>query len=182
MRLSTTLLIPALASLVYATTTEPAKVYVLSNLYDQPAAASSKSPTLSPEEARLVIAHRLGVSSYHSLENIHESTLEYINTFGSRKHKLFSDVDDEEELLVVMMDGASEEMANTYVKELGLSQPAFTISNPPSFEANKQLAKDIRTQCTATGLFRSRIIVNWDLSKVPNYKACYLHIYNTNRL
>jgi hypothetical protein len=54
---------------------------------------------ISPENARLVIAHRLGLSAYHQLENADDNTLSILN-----KHQkpLFSEEHPSRKLLVIV--------------------------------------------------------------------------------
>lgn len=49
----------------------------------------SRPPSISPHEARLLFAQRLGLSSYHSLGGVSESTLEHLNIYGSAQKQLF---------------------------------------------------------------------------------------------
>lgn len=49
----------------------------------------TKPPSISPHEARLLLAQRLGLSSYHSLGDVSESTLEHLNIYGGAKKELF---------------------------------------------------------------------------------------------
>jgi len=126
---------------------------------------TSSSPTLSPEEARLVIAHRLGDSSYHSLEHADDSVLEKLNLFGGRRQKLFSGEEDESKQLVFMIDGATDKTSYVLEKELGAIKPDFLISDPPSFEANKQLATDIQSQFEAVDVMKDGGIISLDVSQ-----------------
>lgn len=163
MRLSTTLLLPALASLVAA---ETANVYIFGDFHGRP--SSSHYPTLSPEVARLVIAQRLEVSSYHSLEYADEATLDYINTFGNQQRALFSDaLYEEPPQLVFMVDGVTEETSSAIEKAFGGITPDFAISNPPSYNANKQFAQDIEAQrSVVVDPFKSGGIISYDLTQV----------------
>jgi hypothetical protein len=49
----------------------------------------TKPPSISPHEARLLFAQRLGLSSYHSLGDVSESTLEHLNLYGGAQKQLF---------------------------------------------------------------------------------------------
>ena len=46
--------------------------------------------SLTPSEARLVIAERLGLSRYHSLREADERSLRAINAFGAQSQSLFT--------------------------------------------------------------------------------------------
>lgn len=157
------MLLPALASLVLA---EPAKVYIIGDFDGRP--SSSHYPTLSPEVARLVIAQRLQVSSYHSLEQVDEATLDHINTFSNKRPTLFSDdLYEEPSQLVFMVNGATEETSNILENTFGGITPDFAISSPPSFEANKQFAKDIEAQrLAAVDSSKTGGIVSFDYTQV----------------
>ena len=48
-------------------------------------------PSITPHEARLLLAQRLGLSQYHSLGDVEESTLEFLNTYGGPSTHLFSE-------------------------------------------------------------------------------------------
>ena len=45
--------------------------------------------SVSPNEARLLFARRLGLSRYHSLGDASESTLELLNAYGGPQEQLF---------------------------------------------------------------------------------------------
>lgn len=59
----------------------------------EPIPASSKlgPPSISPITARLLLAQRLGLSKYHSLEAADEITLEILNAFGGEQRRIFED-------------------------------------------------------------------------------------------
>ena len=48
------------------------------------------SPLISPQEASLIFAYRLGLSQYHNVQYADESGLRHLNTFGGSQQKLFS--------------------------------------------------------------------------------------------
>ena len=144
MVIPTLLLLPALVGVALASS-EKAKVYIL----PQPKhlIRPSTTPTLSPEEARLVIAQRVGVSQHYSLNQISSDTLAYINTFGRQQFRLFEDdTADGPIQLIIISDGISPSMAEHLATVYGSTEPAFEISDPPSQGANAQLVKDISTQ------------------------------------
>ncbi|EAT88107.2 hypothetical protein SNOG_04347 [Parastagonospora nodorum SN15] len=51
--------------------------------------ASAASPAVSPETARLIIAQRLGLSRFHSIEHADAEAIRHINAYGGRQQKLF---------------------------------------------------------------------------------------------
>jgi hypothetical protein len=142
MRLSATLL-PALVGAASAAS-EAANVY----LFSADSSPSSNPPTLTPEQARLVFAQRLGVSQYHGLGDASDSTLSYINQFGGRREdSLFGEPTlDQAAELVLVVEGVSGKSAGPLLNVWELIKPAFTISNPPSKSANKKLVLDLNQQ------------------------------------
>ena len=48
-------------------------------------------PSICPNDARLLLAHRLGVSEYHSIGDVGDSTLELLNTYGGKSRLLSND-------------------------------------------------------------------------------------------
>jgi hypothetical protein len=142
MRLSTGLLLPTLIGAVSAAS--DAKVYLFQG-DEWP--NTSKPPTLSPKEARLVFAQRLGVSRYHSLDDVGEDTLSYINQFGGPQEQLFGgNGQDKAPELVLLVEGVSAEHAEPLLSAWSSIQPAFTISNPPSSSENLELAFNLDRQ------------------------------------
>lgn len=66
------MLVPlALAALATTVAAIDASVWTFDNV--------SRGPKISPENARLVLAHRLGLSRYHKVGNADENTLELLN-------------------------------------------------------------------------------------------------------
>jgi hypothetical protein len=143
MRLSTSLLLPAFISA--ASAISDASVYIFDG--DQRPKISSP-PTLSPEETRLVLAQRLGISEYHGLGDASESTLAHINTFGGPQPGLFSSSFEEDKAaeLVLIVEGISSKNEKLLKSRLSTSKPAFSISNPPSTSSNLRLARELEAQ------------------------------------
>ena len=142
MRLPTGFLLPLLAGA--ASAISDAKVYLFQ---DDEWSTASDPPTLSPEDARLVFAQRLGVSQYHSLDDAGEDTLAYINRFGGRQDRLFeAGRDNKAAELVIFAEGASTKKGEPIVKAWSSVQPAFTISNPPSSSENLELVLNMERQ------------------------------------
>lgn len=142
MKLPTGLVLPVFISA--ASAISDATVYIFQGV-DFP--NHSTPPTLSPEEARLVFAQRLGVSEYHGLGDTSESTLSYISQFGGHQETLFQDLaQDEAAELVLIVEGVSPKSAEPLLSAWSSIQPAFTISNPPSSSSNLVLAKELQAQ------------------------------------
>ena len=55
-----------------------------------PLSSKADTPSISPNTARLLLAQRLGLSQYHSLEGADESTLDILNTYGGKQQQLFT--------------------------------------------------------------------------------------------
>lgn len=142
MKLSAQLLLPALIG--SASAAGDASVYLFQG---QEWPSTSTPPTLSPEEARLVFAQRLGVSQYHSLGEASESTLAHVNAFGGPQESKFQDsVRDKTAELVLFVQDFSSKTAEPLLSAWSSIQPAFMISNPPSSRANLRLIEDFRRQ------------------------------------
>jgi len=109
---------------------------------------ASTPPTLTPEQARLVFAQRLGASRYHKLGDADERTLAYINKFGGNGDSLFHEAGkDKAAELVLIVEGVSSNTAEPLLEAWSSLTPAFTISAPPSLTANKRLVEDMDQQC-----------------------------------
>jgi len=144
MRLHTILFLPVFVGAACASS-EKAKVYIV----PQPKhlLRSSTTPILSPQEARLVIAQRLGVSQYHSLSQTSSDALEYINVFGRQQSDLFGhDKGDRQQQLVLIVESTTESSAQRLLEVYGSTEPVFEISDPPSQASNAKLVQDISTQ------------------------------------
>ncbi|TKA83889.1 hypothetical protein B0A55_00102 [Friedmanniomyces simplex] len=107
MKLASSLILPALSwSVRLASASSEGRVYICDG---QPAAATApRSRTLSPTEARLVIAQRAGVEDYHNADLKDGGALEAINEFG-RRTSLFGDVAEEKLVeAVVLVEGGKD--------------------------------------------------------------------------
>lgn len=143
MRLPVAFVLPLLVGAAIAAL-ETAKVYI----FQEPEYPLSLTiPTLTPEEARLVVAQRLGVSRYHSLRGVSNDALAHINAFGGPHPRLFAnDGQHVRSQLVVLIDNVTPELSLRYEKEWAPTQHAFKVSNPPSRRANLQLVQDLHEQ------------------------------------
>ena len=68
---------------------------------------------MDPETARLIIAQRLGLSRFHSIEHADAETLGHINTFGGQQQRLFGgDVADRSRAhLLMWIENAEQDQA-----------------------------------------------------------------------
>jgi len=142
MKLLTSLLLPALIGT--ASAVSDATVYLFQG---DELPNTSNTPSLTPEQARLVFAQRLGTSKYHGLGDASESTISYINQFGGRQESLFLDsAKDKASELVMIVEGVSSKSAKPLLDAWSSFKPAFTIAGPPSMNANKRLVADLLEQ------------------------------------
>ncbi|KAH7371456.1 hypothetical protein BKA64DRAFT_710100 [Cadophora sp. MPI-SDFR-AT-0126] len=141
MKLANSFLLPAFIGA--ASAVKNASVYI----FDATKPSSTNPPSLSPEQARLVFAQRLGASQYHGIGDASESTLSYLNKFGGQHDSLFQDnIDEKAAELVLIIEGVSSETAEPLLQEWSTIEPDFTISHPPSMVANKKLVADLQKQ------------------------------------
>ena len=68
-------------------------------------------PSISPHTARLLLAQRLGLSQYHSLQDPDDLTLDILNTYGGTQQHIFAH--DEEglqgaEKLLLVVEGVDK--------------------------------------------------------------------------
>ncbi|CCD44045.1 hypothetical protein ACHAO1_008914 [Botrytis cinerea] len=144
MKLSSSFLFPLLASTACAAS-DSALAYILDG-HQKPNNLVSP-PALSPNEARLVLAQRLGVSQFHDVGSVGSEAIKYINKFGGQLKSLFNDArKDRAAELVIIVEGVSEETAGSLLNSLSSIKPAFTISNPPTARTTQKLADDLELQ------------------------------------
>ncbi|MCJ1402625.1 hypothetical protein MMC11_005845 [Xylographa trunciseda] len=136
MRVATALVSAVLTSSVYGATSG-ASVYTFGH-----GLAPSIADDVTPSTARLLLAHRLGLSQFHSLENADDLTLSALNRFSGPQISLFGSSEEEEKVhkLLVIVEGVEDP------ERLFTQPPTFTISNPPTSGANRQLLNDFLTQ------------------------------------
>lgn len=190
MKLSTSWLLPAFIAATSASL--EASVYLLQadNLPE-----SSNPPTLSPEQARLIFAQRLGASKFHNLEDASATTLSYINKFGGEQTSLFGDVlVNRARELVLIVEGVSSQVAEPLLEAWSTKKPAFFISTPPLADANHKLMDDISKQISSGTTWTCSLeeevnpfshcwggeskILHYDLSKVCLVKVILNSITN----
>ncbi|KAF2859070.1 hypothetical protein K470DRAFT_259239 [Piedraia hortae CBS 480.64] len=98
--------------------------------------------TLSPVAARLVLAHRAGVESYHRSELSNPDVLDAINTFGERRSVVQTSKPKKKKMLV-LADGDSNSVADN---SLHGESSSFMISPAPSIEQVRNLWVDLAKQ------------------------------------
>ncbi|KAH8597429.1 hypothetical protein B0O99DRAFT_76907 [Bisporella sp. PMI_857] len=136
MKLTVGLLLSTFASLAYAGS-EDAGVYIFQK-GEWP--SSAKPPVLSPEEARLIMAQRLGVPQYHSIGD--ENWIQNINKFGGSQERGPNQVPE----LLLVVEGVTTQTALPLGKPFMSLEAAFKISNPPSSSWTQRLVRDLRKQ------------------------------------
>ncbi|RAL60473.1 hypothetical protein DID88_000248 [Monilinia fructigena] len=144
MKLSSSLLLPLLASTACAVS-DSASAYIFEG--QQWPNNQASPPALSPNEARLVLAQRLGVSQFHDVGSIGSNAIKHVNKFGGQLKSLFKDAPrDKVAELVMIVEGVSKETAGPLLDAWSSIKPAFTISNPPSVRTTQKLADDLELQ------------------------------------
>ncbi|KAF2234436.1 hypothetical protein EV356DRAFT_501646 [Viridothelium virens] len=108
---------------------------------------TSKQPSLPADTARLIIAQRLGLSSFHALQEVDEEDLEYINRYAAPEQTLFVNPSSSRrpQAIVVVEEGEWPEDIDPSL----ISLPSFDISNPPSPSSNAALLQDLVEQASS---------------------------------
>ena len=72
--------------------------------------AAVEPPSISPHTARLLLAQRLGLSHYHSLQDADELTLEILNAYGGEQQTIFTREETIQgaEKLLLIVEGVDE--------------------------------------------------------------------------
>ncbi|EON95954.1 putative arsenate reductase protein [Phaeoacremonium minimum UCRPA7] len=142
MRLLTGLAIAALSGLSVAASQEPAEVYILTA--DRDSFAQTSPPQIPRQVARDILFQRLrSESSYSDLPDStdEETSLSHILKYGSSPAPLFEEQRPPRSQLVVILEGITSENAKSLRQQVSDSnfKQTFTISDPPSASANRQL-------------------------------------------
>lgn len=147
MKLSISLLLPGLLGVAHAAY-EPAGVHILSSSMPK---ISKNTPGLTPEETRLVLAQRLGVSKYHSLHLASDKALSYINKFGGGQTQLFAPGHAvyKPAQLVILAEGWTSDMDDVMLSSWKSFDPAFHMNSPPSESATKKFTRDLQAQISS---------------------------------
>ncbi|APA09370.1 hypothetical protein SS1G_12165 [Sclerotinia sclerotiorum 1980 UF-70] len=176
MKLTSSFLLPLLASTACAAS-DSARAYIFESQQWPNNAASP--PSLSPNEARLVLAQRLGVSRFHDVGSVDANAINHINKFGgqSQLKSLFKDAPkDRAAELVMIVEGVSEETAGSLLDAWSSIKPAFTISNPPSVRTTQKLADDLELQVGGAKKCTLDDAINPFADKCWNGKSKIMHI------
>ena len=160
MKLATSLILPALSwTARLASATTEARVYICDGRAEE-----ATDRTLSPTEARLVIAQRAGVEDYHSAELKDGKALDAINVFG-RTTSLFEDEDrrkqveeivlvegggDVESTIIASWNQPQDVHADTLLSTVNLSQQcrSFAISPVSDVASTRRLWVDLVRQAS----------------------------------
>lgn len=97
----------ASAALEVYTVAGEARVYTSESWsYQKP----KEPPSISPHTARLLLAQRLGLSQYHSLQDADEPTLDILNTYGGEQQQIFVHEERSQgaEKLLLVVEGVDE--------------------------------------------------------------------------
>lgn len=140
MRVLTALCWASAAAQAYSTSPQAA-VYINS---DVPSEDGGKPPSISPSDARLLFAQRLGLSQYHSLGDIGQDSFKFLNTYGEWQENLFSEERwHNPRRLLVIVEGVQhpQDLLGDNIRS-----PAFTIHEPPSSSDNLRLISDLVLQ------------------------------------
>ena len=161
MRAPKVLLAAGIATSTYAAALE-APVYIFDrDAYSRP--GSPPAAAVEPSAARLLLAHRLGLSQYHILGDADDFGLQLLNRFGGANPSLFTQDEkaDHRDRLLVVVEGVEkpDRMIQLYFLVLicqrlticteffdDTQTPSFTISNPPSSSSNLELTTNLLTQ------------------------------------
>lgn len=154
MKLSGGLILSALSCAAHAANT--GHVFVFDPV--QARTAPQSPAEVSPETARLILAQRLGLSRFHSLESADDRVLDQINAYGGRQ-RFFHDrsqahtlvwIEDAEDVRGRHMypDGGCKLLTEgpAIIKNQKAYSADFTISNPPAIADNDQLMQDLIAQ------------------------------------
>lgn len=147
MQLTRPLLLTTLAAAAQAAE-HTANVYIFS----QTSRPAEQVPSLSREQAGLVLAGRLGISQYHSLRHAPAETISYINTYGNLAGLYDANgAASAPGQLLIIAEGWTSSIEKEFETALGqTSKPAFGISQPASAASNKQFVNDLNKQLSAS--------------------------------
>ncbi|CAI6282570.1 unnamed protein product [Periconia digitata] len=120
-------------------------------VYDKVPGSLPQAPTtVTPETARLILARRMGLSDFHSLENPSEDTIRNLNVYGGNQPKLFGGhrQNDLKMQTVMWIDDVEdfEVFASCFQDKDWMK---LTVSDPPSTSDNERLIEDMALQTNA---------------------------------
>ncbi|KAL5114712.1 hypothetical protein ACEQ8H_007381 [Pleosporales sp. CAS-2024a] len=114
-------------------------------------AASAADPIVSPATARLIMAQRLGLARFHSLDHADADTIRHLNTYGGRRQTLLAAAaaSSSPAHLLVWVEGGHGHDASVVVGDGAPGLQRFTISAAPSPAQNDRLIADLIRQAEA---------------------------------
>ncbi|PSN69599.1 hypothetical protein BS50DRAFT_618639 [Corynespora cassiicola Philippines] len=108
-------------------------------------ASPQSPPALTPETARLILAQRLGVSQFHSVDYADEDIIAKLNAFGGQRQRLFGgEAKGSQAHVLVWIDDVEDTSA--IISDSSAWTGEFTIDNPPPASDNDRLIQDIIVQ------------------------------------
>lgn len=152
-----------LTSLVAQARALSSSAYVYCSPNGQYTAPKGEVPSISTTTTRLLLAQRLGLSQYHSLEDASDASIQILNIFGGIQEPIFHDEGQgrrTERFLAIIenVDQLEGETLKGYDLEMGRTDSScidimpeksvltFMIDNPPSASQNRRLAIDLLLQ------------------------------------
>lgn len=152
-----------LTGLVVQAHTLSNSAYLYCSPNGQYSAPKGEVPSISTTTTRLLLAQRLGLSQYHSLEDASDASIQILNSFGGIQEPIFHDGSRgrrTERFLAIIenVDQLEGETLTGYDLEMGRTDPScidimpeksiltFTIDNPPSASQNRRFAIDLLLQ------------------------------------
>lgn len=138
------------------------------------------TPKLSPEQARLVFAQRLGVSHYHELGNVCETTLSYINQFGGKKAGLFENPRENNAELLFIVEGVSFETSQSLLDGWPSMKTNFQISRTSSVDSSINIFTELQvlTRQVETHLLTANVKPLDKSSWAENSRIIHLNLIN----
>ncbi|KAF2869525.1 hypothetical protein BDV95DRAFT_498359 [Massariosphaeria phaeospora] len=113
-----------------------------------PNAAPQSPPSVTPETARLILAERLGLSYFHSIESSNDEAIQQINAYGGRQPRLRllggGDAGRTKAQVLIWVDDVED--VNDIIQAPSSYSTAFTISSPPLAPDNDRLIQDFILQ------------------------------------
>ncbi|KAF2013553.1 hypothetical protein BU24DRAFT_424550 [Aaosphaeria arxii CBS 175.79] len=119
-------------------------------VYDPASAkAAPLQSSVTPETARWILAQRLGVSQFHSIDDPSEEAIEQLNAYSGRTQTLLGgDNSNERDLsearVLVWIDDVED--ASAIISDSSAYSAQFTVADPPSGADNDRLIRAIATQ------------------------------------
>ncbi|KAI9695645.1 MAG: hypothetical protein M1820_008492 [Bogoriella megaspora] len=148
MKLERSILLPSLAfsGSIASTAHAPATVYIYDP--DTPSQPNNDQILLPANAARLIFAQRMGLSDFHSLQDVDDRIIPHINQYAAPQKQLFSDKTSKrpQALIIVEQEDVPFEDPDSFLSGL----PSFQISNPPSSDSTAALLTDFVSQARSS--------------------------------